>query len=264
MPDLEYIKPGDRKIPALTFNTMVDAARLFRERMNDREGDSAGVSGHDTTTVLVRNNGDRVDRFGILGITGMMVDEETNPDTFATRPSLTADTPDPATHTAFVVTREPIKKDEAGRATIAGITPVKVDVVDEDHIYCTMTNESAHLLSVAAGPHQILWKAAGTGVQWALVRLGGGTAGLVLVDLEEDGGSAGDDTSPCSFTYTVSLNGTTLETDVDPLFARPALGAMTAATHGLARLNGDTLVLVCTDEVPEMATCDATTGFSDE
>jgi hypothetical protein len=267
MADLEYIQPGDRKIPSRTFNTMVDAARIFRERINDRAGNSLGVAGHDTSVLFVKNSsGGAVDRFAVLGIDNILIAQATNADTFASTPSVIGGTPATATHKAFVITREPISDGETGKATVAGITPVQIDVTDADHNYAVMADgDSAKLASAAVGPVEILWKAAGTGTVWALVRFGSSSgAGLQLVDLVQDGGVAGSDTTKCSFTYTVSLDGTTLDTAADVLFARPDLGEMEAATYGIALIEGATVTLICTDEVPVMATCDEVTGYSDQ
>lgn len=86
------------------------------------------------------------------------------------------------------------------------------------------------------------------------------------VDLAQTGGSAGDASTQCSFTYTVSdLDGNSLATTVDPTssphaFARPALGAMVAATAGLAAWvpdgsGGFELSVRWINEVPDVAAC---------
>ena len=63
------------------------------------------------------------------------------------------------------------------------------------------------------------------------------------VTLEQTGGSAGDETTKCDFTYTVKdLQGNELDTSVDPevdgYHVRPSVGTLTAATHGLAYYSG--------------------------
>jgi hypothetical protein len=77
------------------------------------------------------------------------------------------------------------------------------------------------------------------------------------VDLATDGGSAGDATTQCSFTYEVfDLDSNSLATGVSPVWARPALGAMVAATHGIAYLTDlGALVLYQVDEVPDLEEC---------
>jgi hypothetical protein len=75
---------------------------------------------------------------------------------------------------------------------------------------------------------------------------------LFPVDVAQVGGSAGDGTNACSFTYDVtSLDGRTLASGVSPVWARPAIGKMTAATHGDGYYDSDgEFVLYRVDEVP--------------
>lgn len=76
--------------------------------------------------------------------------------------------------------------------------------------------------------------------------------GMFAVDVTQTGGSAGDGTTACSFTYTVdTLGGTELLTGASPVWARP-VGKMIAATHGMAYMEGDgTVILYQVDEVPD-------------
>lgn len=79
------------------------------------------------------------------------------------------------------------------------------------------------------------------------------------VELEEDGGSDGDDSSTASWTYTVTAagNGEELGTTIAVAWARPN-GSMTAATKGIAHYEGATLILDSSDEVPATDTqCDS-------
>lgn len=78
------------------------------------------------------------------------------------------------------------------------------------------------------------------------------------VDLSQTGGSAGDASSEASFTYTVNdLDGNELGTSVSPEHARPSLGALVAATKGMAYYTaGAELKLLWTDEQPDMAECE--------
>ena len=73
----------------------------------------------------------------------------------------------------------------------------------------------------------------------------------------QTGGTAGDATTQCSFTYTVnSLSSVEIATGASPIWARPAKGKMVAATHGTAYVNvaGET-VLYMVDEVPDLEEC---------
>jgi hypothetical protein len=86
---------------------------------------------------------------------------------------------------------------------------------------------------------------------------GWGVGTLFPVDLTQTGGVAGDDTTKCSFTYTVdSLSGEELLTAASPAWARPAYGKMVAGTNGVAYYNSaGTCILHQVDEVFDVAVC---------
>lgn len=82
---------------------------------------------------------------------------------------------------------------------------------------------------------------------------------LFPVALTQYGGSAGDASTQCSFTYTVvSLDSSpvTLLTGASPVWNRPAYGKLVAATHGTAYYNASgTCILYQVDEVFDVAEC---------
>jgi hypothetical protein len=73
----------------------------------------------------------------------------------------------------FVVLQEPLATQRIGQAVLSGTTAVKIDVTDESHTAAEMEEgEFGHLKSASSGSARILWKESGTGVKWAIVRLG--------------------------------------------------------------------------------------------
>lgn len=80
---------------------------------------------------------------------------------------------------------------------------------------------------------------------------------LFPVTVTQTGGSAGDATTQCSFTYTVtSILGESLLTSAMVGWARPALGKMIAATKGTAYINASGVVVLWqVDEVFDVAAC---------
>ena len=113
------------------------------------------------------------------------------------------------------------------------------------------------------GSAAILWRAGGTGVQWAVVRLGNARPMHVFpVELSQVGGDAGGESSPASWTYDVRGvgGGALLAEDVDPVAAphqwrRPAASPVDAATFGYAHFQddgegGQELVLGWINEAP--------------
>jgi hypothetical protein len=78
-----------------------------------------------------------------------------------------------ASHVAkFGITMEPIAARTWGPICIAGACPAKVYVTDTDHDYAAATaGVTGFLTSGTSGAAFILWKEAGTGTKWAIVRL---------------------------------------------------------------------------------------------
>ena len=77
---------------------------------------------------------------------------------------------------------EPVRSNEIGRAYIAGVTPVRVNVIDANHTRADVEDGDATRLRSSpgggsgSGGAQILWKEDGTGEVWALVVLGASSA----------------------------------------------------------------------------------------
>jgi hypothetical protein len=78
--------------------------------------------------------------------------------------------------------------------------------------------------------------------------------GLFYVTLSTDGGTAGDASTPASFTYTVfDAHGTEIGSSIPLIWARPNI-TMAAATVGIAFMENDTVRLLIADEVPTTTT----------
>jgi hypothetical protein len=77
------------------------------------------------------------------------------------------------------------------------------------------------------------------------------------VTVTQTGGSAGNATTQCSFTYTVtSLDAATLLTAAAPIWNRPQYGKLVAGTHGTAYYNtAGVCKLYQVDEVPDVTVC---------
>ena len=113
------------------------------------------------------------------------------------------------------------------------------------------------------GAAQILWKESGTGVKWAVVRLGRWSPTVFPVNLTQTGGSQGTTTTPATWTYSVidPVTSQTLATAVNPTVSphkwkRPSAGWMIAATFGYAHFNAQgQLVLGWINEMVEQEAC---------
>jgi len=86
--------------------------------------------------------------------------------------------------------------------------------------------------------------------------------GAFGIKLTQTGGTAGDDTTQCSFTYTVDdMNDNEIATGVNPAtgvhFAqRPTVGFRIAATAGVATYDTGELVILMTNEIDDAEACE--------
>jgi hypothetical protein len=220
-------------------------------------------------TIRVKNtSGADLERFSAAAILGVLIDPGDNAEAFAATPGFTVAMPvaeDVGTG-RIVITAEPIIAGGIGRAYASGVCIAKIDVTDEAHTHADVADDETMLASSTSGPLSILWKEAGTGVVFALVRFGEADS-LVPVQLTQTGGLPGDKDNQCSFTYTVrDLAGNELATAVDPLasphaWRRMPRGQYLAATAGLAVPQPDGApAIYWINEVPNANACQATEG----
>jgi hypothetical protein len=261
-------------IPAGAYNAFIDAALDFRQR-TAHIGQGAQPSFAQSGIVLARNDsgGDR-QRFEVLGVDGPVIDPSSNEEEFKNRVALACVAPAADTHEGrFVVLAEPVVVGKIGRAFAAGVCAVKLDVPDEDHEWRfagIADGATANLKAHHRGSAAILWRAGGTGVQWAVVRLGKPIPLHVFpVELSQTGGDQGDEENPATWTYDVLdvETGETLESGVDPTasphkWQRPSIGQMIAATFGYAHYqendSGDMeLVLGWINETVDQEACES-------
>jgi hypothetical protein len=167
------VHPGQRLvIPAVAYNAFVDAAA---DRMADQFRSAGGpVACRPDAIVLVKNGaGEDLDRFGVLAISGLVFNADDNLDEFQNHAALAGQKPTAADRGLFVILQEPLIAGKIGRAKIAGVTPVLVDVVDEGDAYADVEPDPDYALtrlkSALSGAARILWKQSGTGEKWAYV-----------------------------------------------------------------------------------------------
>lgn len=267
---MRKVKPGDPLvIPAATFNTFIDSARDFLSRQH-QQAQAGTPSGKHNCIVLVRNDsGADRERFDVLGISGPVFDPGSDAEAFKNYPAMTGVTPAEDDHQGkFVILLEPVLAGKLVRAVAAGVVPARVDVPDEDYPYrlADITDGSAANLTAAkVGSAAILWREGGTGVQWALVRLGNlPQSGVFPVDLAQYSGEQGDDQNPATWTYDVTdpFTGETLASAVDPAVSphkwqRPSVGYVIPATFGYAHWDADgELVIGWINEVADQEACE--------
>lgn len=265
---LRKVKPGDPLvIPAETFNAFIDAARFCQDhRLNQARAGLAGSQ--DSNLVIVKNaSGQDRARFEILGIDSPVISPTDNLDQFLDQPALIGVSPTVADHSGkFVILAEPIHSGSLGWAWLSGVCPVRIQVTNQYHSHADIASgtPTAYLASRAHGAAQILWKEPGTGVKWAIVRLGRWTPTVFPVRLEMAGGSQGNESDPATWIYDVQdmMTGQDIEQNVNPVvpphhWRRPSVGYVEQATFGFAYYNNQgQLSLGWINEVAEQEGCE--------
>ena len=188
---LQRVRTGDPlRIPAGDWNKVVDATRTFfaqQAGVNTRV--TATVGSRQTTVIFVKNASDTDQpRFAVLGVDtpivlpGALADGG-NDDEFQRQVALSCVLPSDAEHRGrFVVLLEPIAAGAIGRACAAGVTAVRLNVVDENETQAdVLDGDAAKLTTVTSGgAAQVLWKepppegtSEGSEYEvWAVVRFG--------------------------------------------------------------------------------------------
>ena len=173
----------------------------------------------------------------------------------------------------FLILSENAKPNTITRAIASGVTPVEIEVKDEDHAFAKVqTGVNASLRSVVlesadTGNAVILWKESGLGRKWAVVNItpgssGGGTNSVIPVTLTFLSGTAGSAFFRASYRYRVrEIDGTLLLADVNPTSAPHqwvrSIGKMAKADFGLAYLNNaGNWALAWINEVYQHAPCE--------
>ena len=174
----KHVTAGETfRFGAQTYNEL---GRLIeKDRSQNLSMQANGARGN-TDGVLVKNiSGTDVGRFGVLGIAGILFDPQTALPAFVSRTVFTGEMPAEEHQTGqFLICAEPIRHGAIGRAWADGIVTVRIDVQNPEHMYATAKpDDVTQLVSVDQGLCTILYKGAGTGPKWAVIRIGGGGSG---------------------------------------------------------------------------------------
>lgn len=168
--DLKKVQRGQAlRIPASAYNAFIDAAADFRNRtlgIESRYKQRDSRSG----VVIVRNqSGSALDQFAVVELGSVIIGPSDNEQEFRSRTTFDVTTPaeEPG---PMAILQEPIAAGGTGRAMVFGVTPVRVDVTDEEHEYAEVTpSEPGYLTSAETGAARVLYKESGTGEVWAVV-----------------------------------------------------------------------------------------------
>ena len=260
------VMPGQTlQIPAAAYNAFVDAARSHRGNQTDATSDPIREPGRAGLVPTRNDSGALVPRFGILGVDSPLFTPSDALDAFKRRVTLAGSTPADASHTGrFVIALEPIAPGALGMACASGLCAVQVDFPPDDgrerRFVDIADGVTGNLKAGDSGAATILWREAGTGVRWAIVRLGGFTAqSFFPIKLTLAGGAQGNALAPATWTYDVAgaITDESLAVGVDPTatpsnWRRPGVGQVSAATFGSAHYDANgALALDWINETPE-------------
>ena len=230
---LRKVVPGDRlAISANSYNAFVDAARFVRNRQADLSRDSSDASNTNGTIWIKNLSGATRERFDILCLGEPVFGPDDNFDEFKSGPVMTGVTPVVTSQGQFVILSEPVDSEKIGRAFISGVSLVRLNVSDlGEYAFADVDDGNpANLIPSSAGSAAILWRGDGTGLKWALVRLGNPIAAPIPVILTQMGGSQGTSTTAASWTYKVTtLASQDVATNINPVssphrWRRPSVG----------------------------------------
>lgn len=177
------VQPGQSlNITASAYNAFVDAAAAHRHSQANRHGGTSGISDNKQTgIVLIANqSGEDLNRFGVLGINGVLITPTDNEQAFKNQVVLTGTIPSVTSHFGrFAVLLEPIASGKIGRACVSGVCPAKIQFIDNDDVWrADVTDGSTTCLSAnATGAAVILWTdsmggGSGDDIRWAVIKIG--------------------------------------------------------------------------------------------
>lgn len=181
MPDpFRKVRPGDDlRIPATTYNAILDAAQAEQRRSRETLS-SPLTTTRDASIIRIKNGtGGELPRLSVVGLSAPIFRPTDSLDAFLREVTFEGITPTSDHLGKFAITLEPSASNQVVRAFIGGVCPVMVDVSDVAHTCADAdVGQTDALASSDTGTAQILWKEGdddpvyATGPQWAIVRFG--------------------------------------------------------------------------------------------
>lgn len=192
---------------AAAWNKLVELAR--RDAQGGTRATASGATlREDQSLIRVRNStGGLMPRWSVVGLGAPVFEPahgtpDTIPQDYAENLALKGETPAVGTHEGrFAVLVEPLPDGAIGYAVASGMTAAIVNVGDSSHKFAEIpASASPWLRSADAGGAQIIWKEAGTGERFAVLRIGAPSAPAGTTKLVRINSSSG---SGPIFSYTV-------------------------------------------------------------
>jgi hypothetical protein len=170
----QKVQAGQKiEFSATAWNAFLDAAIKVRNGAF-RVASEAGPELPQPSIIRVRNDtGAALGRFNVVGLGAPLILPATSQAGFLQAVAVGGAVPTVDHLGRFGVLLEPLRNGAIGRAWAVGVCPVKLIVPNnEDHGAADVTVGSATTLTARpGGSAQVLWRAGGSGEQWALVRI---------------------------------------------------------------------------------------------
>lgn len=188
---LKKVHPGDPlRIPAVTFNTLIDVARDHQANRQNATRQPGAVLPPPGVILTIRNDsGADRNRFEVLGLDDPVFPPEDNTADFSRGPIMSAVIPYDPTHlAAFAVLLEPISDGAVGRAIVQGAAYVQVKIADADVATWAdiADGQTGHLVAGTTGSAKIVWRASsGTGTVWCVCLLGASIGNQISVTADD-------------------------------------------------------------------------------
>jgi len=158
------VLPGDTlDIGAATWNAVMESVRAQRGRLHDVVQESERDIRSSTLALIKNATGSDLGRFSVVALQGPIIHPSASDpgqtDEFASRLNLVGKMPaEPAKCCRFAVMFQPVERDGIARGIVAGVTPVKVNVIRETDTFAEMEpGNTSFLRSVPLGTARILW-----------------------------------------------------------------------------------------------------------
>lgn len=172
---LKRVIAGQPLAPAAsTWNTFIDTAQQVR-RQQQRIGGGLLPGALYSPIMTVENTSETdVDWYGVLGLEDFLIAPSANLNEFQNWRGLTATVPDGVDHVGrFAIALEPIAGLSFGRALLAGVIQVQVNVpagMEAVEFADVKDGDATQLELNPAGAARVLTRETGTGTKWAWVQ----------------------------------------------------------------------------------------------
>ena len=152
-------------------------------------GRSAALASADHGVIWVRNNtGAALAQFSAVALGTPIIVPGDNESEFKQRVTFEAGTPAAGDRGEIAIVIERIPAGKIGRAVKDGVVQCKVNVLNANDEYADLTPGQVYLTSTRGyGEARVLWKASGTGQQWAVVQLGHRVGAVAWSKIVADG-----------------------------------------------------------------------------